>query len=68
MHGSNTCFVWKMNLRMFIIKIESYRDIILYFCEICLIFFVNIFRIVVCCKVATVKTEKTLKEEKQFCE
>ena len=34
MHGSNTRFVWKINLRMFIIKIESYEDIILYFCEI----------------------------------
>ena len=32
-HGSNTCFVWKMDLRMFMIKIESYGDIILYFCE-----------------------------------
>ena len=34
MHGSNTCFIWKMDLRMFIIKIESYGDIILYFYEI----------------------------------
>ena len=34
MHGSNTCFVWKIDLRMFILKIESYGDMILYFCEI----------------------------------
>ena len=33
-HGSNMCFIWKMDLRMFIVKIESYRDILLYFCEI----------------------------------
>ena len=34
MHGSNTCFVWKMDLRMFTVKIEIYEDIFLYFCEI----------------------------------
>ena len=34
MHGSNTCFVWKINLKMFTVKIESYEDILLYFCEI----------------------------------
>ena len=34
MHGSNTCFMWKMDLRMFTIKIESYGDILLYFFEI----------------------------------
>ena len=34
MHGSNTCFIWKMDLRMFMVKIESYGDILLYFCEI----------------------------------
>ena len=34
MHGSNTCFIWKIDLRMFTIKIESYGDILLYFCEI----------------------------------
>ena len=26
MHGSNTCFVWKMDLRMFMVNIESYGD------------------------------------------
>ena len=38
MHGSNTCFVWKIDLRMFMIKIESYGDIIFYFVqlEICM--------------------------------
>ena len=30
----NTCLAWKMDLRNFIIKIESYGNIILYFCEI----------------------------------
>ena len=25
------CFVWKMNLRMFLVNIESYGDIPLYF-------------------------------------
>ena len=34
MHGLNTCFVWKIDLRMFMVKIESYGDILLYFCEI----------------------------------
>ena len=34
MHGSTTYFVWKMDLRMFTVKIESYGDILLYFCEI----------------------------------
>ena len=34
MHESNTCFVWKMDLRMFTVNIESYGDILLYFCEI----------------------------------
>ena len=34
MRGSNTCFIWRMNLRMFTVKIESYGDIVLYFCEI----------------------------------
>ena len=34
MHESNTRFIWKMDLRMFIIKIESYGDILFYFCEI----------------------------------
>ena len=33
-HGLNTCFVWKMDLRMFTVKIESYGNILLYFCEI----------------------------------
>ena len=26
-------FLWKMDLRMFMVKIESYGDIFLYFCE-----------------------------------
>ena len=34
MHISNTCFIWKINLIMFTIKIESNGDIFLYFCEI----------------------------------
>ena len=34
MYESNTCLIWKTVLRMFTVKIESYRDIILYFCEI----------------------------------
>ena len=34
MYESNTCLIWKMVLRMFTVKIESYRDILLYFCEI----------------------------------
>ena len=34
MHGSNTCFIWKINLIMFTVKIEIYGDILLYFCEI----------------------------------
>ena len=33
MHGSNTSFVWKMDLEMFMVGIESYRDIFLYFNE-----------------------------------
>ena len=33
MHGSNTSFVWKMNLKMFMVGIESYGDIFLYFYE-----------------------------------
>ena len=33
MHGSNTLFVWKMDLIMLMVKIESYRDILLYFFE-----------------------------------
>ena len=33
MHGSNTSFVWKMDLKMFMIGIESYGDIFLYFYE-----------------------------------
>ena len=33
MHGSNTSFVWKMNLKMFMVEIESYGDIFLYFYE-----------------------------------
>ena len=33
MHESNTSFVWKMDLKMFIVGIESYGDIILYFYE-----------------------------------
>ena len=31
---SNTCFVWKIDLRMFLLKIESYGDIILYFVKL----------------------------------
>ena len=34
MHRSNKCFKWKMDLRMFTVTIESYGDILLYFCEI----------------------------------
>ena len=34
MNGSNTCFIWKIDLRMFTVKIESYGNILLYFCEI----------------------------------
>ena len=34
MHGSNTCFVWKMDLRIFTVKIGSYEDIFLYSWEI----------------------------------
>ena len=34
MYGSNTCFICKMDLRMFTVKIESYGDLLLYFCEI----------------------------------
>ena len=33
MHGSNTSFVWKMDLNMFMVGIESYRDIFLYLYE-----------------------------------
>ena len=31
MHESNTSFVWKMDLKMFMVEIESYGDIFLYF-------------------------------------
>ena len=34
MYRSNTCFIWKMDLKMFTVKIESYEDILLYFREI----------------------------------
>ena len=34
MHGSNTCFIWKMDLITYTVKIEIYGDILLYFCEI----------------------------------
>ena len=34
MHGSNACFVWKIDLRMFMVNIQSYGDIILYFVDI----------------------------------
>ena len=34
MHGSNTCFIWKMDLRMLTIKIESYGDILLQFVKL----------------------------------
>ena len=34
MHRSNKCVIWKMDLRMFTVTIESYGDILLYFCEI----------------------------------
>ena len=27
-------FIWKMDLKIFMVKIESYGDILLYFCEI----------------------------------
>ena len=33
MDGSNTSFVWKMDLKMFMVGIESCRDIVLYFYE-----------------------------------
>ena len=33
MHGSNTNFVWKMDLKMFMVGIESCGDIFLYFYE-----------------------------------
>ena len=33
MHESNTSFVWKMDLKMFMVGIESYRYIFLYFYE-----------------------------------
>ena len=33
MPGSNACFVWKMDLRMLMVNIESYGHILLYFCE-----------------------------------
>ena len=33
MHGSNISFVWKMDLKMFMIGIESYGYIFLYFYE-----------------------------------
>ena len=28
------CFIWKMDLKMFMVKIESYGEILSYFCEI----------------------------------
>ena len=34
MHKSNTCFIWKIYLRMFMVNVESYGNIFLYFCEI----------------------------------
>ena len=34
MHGLNTCFIWKMDLRIFTVKIESYGEILFYFIEI----------------------------------
>ena len=33
MHGLNISFVWKMDLKMFMVGIESYGDIFLYFYE-----------------------------------
>ena len=33
MHGSNTSFSWKMELKMFMVGIECYGDIFLYFYE-----------------------------------
>ena len=33
MHGSNTSFVCKMDLKIFMVGIENYRDIFLYFYE-----------------------------------
>ena len=33
MHRSNICFVWKIDLKMFMVNIESYGDIHLYFYE-----------------------------------
>ena len=33
MYGSNTSFVWKMDLKMFMVGIESYKYIFLYFYE-----------------------------------
>ena len=33
MHGSNISFVWKMDLKMFMVGIESYGNIFLYFYE-----------------------------------
>ena len=33
MHGSNTSFVWIIGLKMFMVGIENYEDIILYFYE-----------------------------------
>ena len=33
MHESYTSFVWKINLKMFMVDIESYRYIFLYFYE-----------------------------------
>ena len=33
MNGSNTSFVWKMDLKMFMVGIESYGNIFLYFYE-----------------------------------
>ena len=33
MHELNTSFVWKMDLKMLMVGIESYEDIFLYFYE-----------------------------------
>ena len=33
MHGSNTSFVWKIDLKMFMVGIKSYGDIFFYFYE-----------------------------------
>ena len=33
MYGSNTSFIWKTDFKMFMVGIESYGDIFLYFYE-----------------------------------